>query len=71
MPRETAKTISQREALSIARRTLGPEHPETLIDTHNLAGLAVVRKNSVEAEQLFREVVQNGRPNSAASTPLC
>ena len=46
------------EVLEFLERTLGPEHPETLVAKRNLAATLSEREEWAEAERLRREVLE-------------
>ena len=45
----------EREALAVRRRTLGDEHPDTLVSINNLANLLSDQGKLGDAEPLSRE----------------
>ena len=51
----------ERETLEIYRRTLGPQHPDTLTSTTNLASTLDNERHYQEAEQLQREALEGQR----------
>ena len=58
-----------RATLDAWRRTLGPEHPQTLTSQHNLANLLRARGSLAEAEPLFRQSLE-GRRRTLGPDPV-
>jgi tetratricopeptide (TPR) repeat protein len=67
----TGRALSpQKEALSIRRRELGNEHPDTLMSISNMAVLLANSGRFVEAEPFAREALETARRNPRLGNEL-